>query len=381
VNTPIDTIPKTPRWLTKWVLVILMSLAGLGVNAYLKWPVLHYIIRGDNDFIGFYAFAEMAGSADLYNADAVLRTETPLCEIPRFLPYVRLPFYAALLSPLRWWPYHHAYWVWQCLCLLALLGFIYFWPGPRWVAILACCWSVPLFDCFIVGRDVMLVMLALSAAAWLLWREKHFAAGCILSLCLIKYNLFFPLPLLILGKRMWRLGTGFAAGAALLVAISFLTGGWNWPLRYIAALRLKATTPESGGLPNLHGLFAMQPDSLLWQAGGTVVVLLATWFVIRHADIAQALAITLISGLLLSYHAFFGDAFILAPAALLLISAPAAELDIPIGVFLLSPIAYLPFLLPKTPLPPSATVVAMLMLITASVVWKNFRLPVLKSAN
>ena len=363
------------------LLLALIALAGLAVNGYLKWPVLHYMVRGDNDFIGFYAFAEMAGSPDLYNPAAVLRTETPLCEIPRFLPYVRLPIYATLLAPLRLWPFHRAYWVWQCACLLAVFAFIYFWPVHRWMTILACCWSVSLFDCFIVGRDVMLIMAALAAAVCLFWRGKHFAAGCVLSLCLIKYNLFFPLPLLIVGKRLWKLGAGMLAGAGALVAASFAAGGWAWPVRYLNALRWPATTPESNGLPNLHGLFATQPNSLLWQAAGALLVLSATWLVVRRAEMAQALAVTLISGLLLSYHAFFGDTFILVPAALLLVSAPASELDLPIGVFLLSPIPYLPFLLPSTPLPPAATVVALLLFISGAALWKNFRWPALRNAS
>jgi len=369
------------RVIGKWLLVSVIGLLGLTVNAYLKWPVLRYIVHGDNDFIGFYAVAEMAGSADLYDAGAVLRTETPLCEIPRFLPYVRLPFYATLLSPLRLWRYQHAYWVWQSVCFLALLGFIWFWPAPRWMTILACCWSVPLFDCFIVGRDVLLIMVVLAAALSLFRRGQYFAAGCVLSLCLIKYNLFLPLPLLIVGKRLWKLGMGFLAGGAVLLAASFVAGGWNWPLRYLGTLRLPATTPESGGLPNLHGLFATQPNSLLWQAIGAVVVLGAAWLVIRRANMTQAFAVTLIAGLLVSYHAFFGDLFILVPAALFLVSAPTGDLDLPIGIFLLSPIAYVPYLLPKAPLPPASIVVGVLLLVAVSVMWKSFRLPAFRNAS
>jgi hypothetical protein len=367
--------------LGKWLLVALLCLLGIGVNCFLKWPILGYIIHGDNDFIGYYAGAELAGSPDLYNADAVARTELPLCEIPRFLAWIRLPFYATLISPLRLWSFQHAYWVWQFVSLIALLGFIYYFPAPRWMTILACCWSVPLLECFIMGRDVVFVMVVLAVALSLFTRGKHFAAGSVLSLCLIKYNLFLLLPLLIVGKRLWRLGTGFIAGGAVLAVVSFAVAGWAWPIHYLEILRLPPTTPQSDGLPNLHGLFALQQNSFLWQAAGTVLVLVVTWLVIRRADTARAFAVTLIGGLLVSYHAFFGDTFILLPAALFLVSAPAGELDLPTGIFLLSPIASLPFLLPKAPYPPAVLLVAILVLLAAPDLWKSLRFPVLKSAN
>ena len=171
------------------------------MNCYLKLPVLSHAIHGDNDFMGFYAGAKLAGSDDLYNADALTRAEAPLWEKPRFLPFVRPPFYAGLISPLRFFSYQTAYWIWQSASLLSTLLFIYVWPvSQRWITALACCWSVPLLDCFIMGQDVPIVMLGLAAALALFFRGHHFAAGCVFSLCLIKYNLFLPMPLLIIGK-------------------------------------------------------------------------------------------------------------------------------------------------------------------------------------
>ncbi|PYT31217.1 MAG: hypothetical protein DMG57_05680 [Acidobacteria bacterium] len=90
-----------------------------------------------------------------------------------------------------------------------------------WMTALACCWSVPLLDCFIMGQDVPIVMLGLAVALAQFFRGHHFAAGCVFSLCLIKCNLFLPMPLPIIGKRLWRFGAGTMAGGATLLAISF----------------------------------------------------------------------------------------------------------------------------------------------------------------
>lgn len=345
---------QTPPWLSR-LLIVLGCLLGIAVNCYLKLPVLSYIVRGDNDFMGFYAGAQLVGSGDLYNPEAITRAESQLWDIPRFLPFVRLPVYAALISPLRFFSYQQAYWIWQSVSLAAILLFVYFWPTPRkWMTAMACCWSMPLLDCFIMGRDVAVVMLALVVSLALLFRGSRFAAGCVFSLCLIKYNLFLSIPLLIVGKRLWRFGGGIVAGGTALLSMSFAVGGWSWPWRYAAILRLPASTPSCDGLPNLHGLFSRLPQSVFLEAIGACMVLVAAWLVIRGGEITRAVSATLVTGLLISYHAFVGDAFILVPASLLLLSrAPSLPLSL-VAIFLLCPLAYLPFVLPASPFPPSA---------------------------
>ena len=348
------------------LLVVLGCLLGLAVNGYLKLPALSRIVHGDNDFMGFYAGAQLVASGELYNPEAITRAESRLWDTPRFLPFVRLPVYAAAISPLRFFSYQRAYWIWQSVSLVAVLLFVYFWPGPRkWTTAMACCWSMPLLECFIMGRDLAVVMLALAVSLALLFRGKHFAAGCVFSLCLIKYNLFLSIPLLIFGKRLWRFGGGLVAGGTALLAMSFAVGGWWWPWRYAAMLGLPATTPSYDGMPNLHGLFSSLPRSVLLEPAGACVVMVAAWLAIRGGDIARSVSATLISGLLMSYHAFFGDAVILAVASLLLLrGAPNAPLRL-VAIFALCPLAYLPFLLPAPPFPPAAVVLLPLLAVAA----------------
>jgi hypothetical protein len=316
--------------------------------------------------MGFYAGAQLAASGDLYNPEALTRAESRLWDTPRFLPFVRLPVYAAAISPLRFFTYQRAYWIWQSVSLAAVLLFVWFWPAPRkWIAAMACCWSVPLLDCFIMGRDLAVVILALAVSLALLFRDRRFAAGCVFSLCLIKYNLFLSIPLLIFGKRLWRFGGGVVSGGAALLAMSFAVGGWSWPWRYTAMLRLPATTPSYDGMPNLHGLLSGLPHSVFLEPVVTCVVIVAAWLVIRRGDITTSISATLVTGLLVSYHAFFGDALILAPACLLLLGrAPSARLRL-VAIFLLCPLAYLPFLLPAPPFPPSAVVLLPLLAVAA----------------
>jgi hypothetical protein len=358
---------QVPSWPGR-LLVVLGCLLGLAVDCFVQFPVLPYIVHADNDFMCFYSAAHLAGTGQLYNPEAIRRAESQVWEAPRYLPYTRLPFYAGLLAPLRFFGYRQAYWVFQLGALAAVLLFIYFWPAPRrWVAAMACCWSMPLLNCFIMGRDLAVLLPVLAVSLALLFRGWRFAAGCVFSLCLIKYNLFLSIPLLIVGKRLWRFGGGMMAGGAALGAMSFAVEGWSWPSRYLAVLRLPATTPRYAQMPNLHGLFSSLPPNVWLEAAGACVVLLAAWLVIRSGDIARAVSAMLISGLLISYHSFFGDALLMVPACLLLLgAAPSAPLRLA-AFFLLCPVAHLLFLLPA-PFPPPLVLLLPLLVMVAEAI-------------
>jgi hypothetical protein len=354
------------------ILITLGCLLGLAVNCYLKLPVLPRIIHGDNDFMGFYTGAKLAGSDQLYNPNAVRRAQAPLWDHPRFLPLVRLPFYPMFISPLRLFSYQTAYWIWQVASLAAVLLLVYFWPAPqRWLALMACCWSAPLLTCFVMGQDITMVMMVLTISLALLFSGRHFWAGCVFSLCLIKFNLFLPVPLLIMGKRLWRFGGGMLAGGAVLMALSFAVGGWSWPLQYAALLRLPTTTPSYDGMPNLHGLFSNWPHSMLLEAGGACLVMAAAWLVMRGGEIRHAIAAMLVSGLLISHHAFFQDAFILAPASLCMMQGGTNLVYRLVGILLLSPLAYLAFLVPVSPFPPAAVFLLPLAVMAAGEIRKG----------
>ena len=363
--------PPRPAQVPSWpgrLLIMLGCLLGVAVDCYVQHPGLPYIVHGDNDFMCFYSAAQLAGSGQLYNPEAIRRAESRLWDSPRYLPYTRLPFYAGLLAPLRFFSYRHAYWVFQLGALAAVLLFVYFWPAPRrWVAAMACCWSMPLLNCFIMGRDLAVLLPVLAISLALLFRGWRFAAGCVFSLCLIKYNLFLALPLLIVGKRLWRFAGGVVAGGAVLAAMSFAVDGWSWPWRYLAVLRFPATTPRYAQIPNIHGLLSGLPPNVWLESAVTCVVLLAAWLVIRSGDMARAISAMLISGLLISYHAFFGDALMLVPACLLLLNAaPSVPLRLA-ACFLLCPVAHLLFVLPA-PFPPPLVVLLPLLVMVAEAI-------------
>ena len=350
-----STWPACSTWHRRLLLVI-ACLLGLAVSSGGWWAfVPHVFLGGNNDFVMTYAGASLAGSGKLYDVDATLRVETPLGDSPQFLMYMRFPYCAALVSPLRRLSYRSAYWIWQGVSLAAVLVFAIFWPAPRrWMTALACCWSLPLAACFVMGQDVTLVMAALAVSLALFFRGKPFAAGLVLSLCSIKFHLFLTLPILILARRWWRFGGGVAAGGAALLGISFLVEGWSWPVQWVRVLRMPVLTPSYSLMPNLNGLFAGLPHAALLAGAGTCAVIAAAWMVMRSGDSADAFAAMLIGGLLLSYHGFIADATMLVPAGLLLIRNQTWRGYRTVGLVLLSSLAFLPFRLEHPPYRPAA---------------------------
>jgi hypothetical protein len=357
--------------------ITLACLLGLALNVYLWRPFLPYFFaRANNDFVCTYTGAVLAGSPGLYDVNTVMRTQMPLGDSPQFMMYQRFPYYAALEAPLRWLPYRKAYWVWQAVSLAAVLLFLAFWPGqPLWLKAIACCWSLPLANCFVMGQDVTLVLAALAVSLALFFRGRHFAAGCVLALCSIKFHLFVTLPLLVITRRLWRFGAGSVAGGAVLLAASFAVQGWRWTADYVRMLRLPTSTPSFGLMPNLNGLLSGHPHGPGSMAVAACVVLAAAALVMWRGKFTVAVAAALLSGLLLSYHAFIADAVLLIPAGLLLMRDKSSLAHRAVGALLLSPLAFLGSRLENAPYPPAALVLLPLLVMAVVAIGRNWRIP------
>ena len=364
---------RGPGQQRRWRLVMsAVCVLGLAFNTLAMLPALPHILRGDNDFMNFYAGATLAGSPKLYHLADVARVEERFWDEARALPFARPPFYGILISPLRWFSYQTARRIWLALSLMAVAAFIAVFPArSRWLTAAGCCWSLPLVVCFIMGQDLAFVILVIALCLALLDRGKPFTAGCLISLCTIKFNLFFTLPVLILGRREWKFMQGAVAGVLLLLGISFAIQGLSWPMEYLALLRLPTTTPVYPGLMNLHGLFAGAPNLPIWEAVGACVSVALVWHAARSRRIGPAFAAMLIAGLLVSHHAFPQDATTMIPAGLLLIESEGVISKLA-GLLVLCPLPYLTLMMPHMLVHPAVPLLLALALISFAV-WQEKR--------
>ncbi len=347
----------------------LLCLLGLAVNCLIIGPgALKGAYHGQNDFRQFYVGGKLAVSGNLYNFDRVLDAQREALgeSNERMLPG-RLPFYYAALSPLARLDYHVALELWDGCTVLATVLFVWLSPKARRIQVsVACCWSLPLVFSTAIGQDVGFVLFILGLTLRILESQRPLLAGLILSLCLIKFHLFLLLPLLFLGKREWRLASGFSIGAAVLLLISFVAG-WDWPRAYIA-LNLHAVGEDSRLMPTLHGLAARLPARDAVELVLSVAVIGLVWRVVRRADFEVALAVTLLGGLLLTRHAYMQDCGMLVGSLVTLFQRPCNVVVRFCALVLLLPIPYVLFFIQGG----GATAALFVLLLTA-MAWSGVR--------
>ena len=269
---------------------------------------------GRTDFLSYYAGARLAGTADLYSPPRVYAIQQAYGDPGRVIAFTRLPYQAALLWPLGQLPYRTANVIWQLLNLLAVAGFVRLWAG-RLVFVPLCCLYFPMWVSFHSGQDVPLVLVSVAVGGFLLRKNRHFAAGLAFALCAVKFHLFLLLPLLIVGKSLWRFAAGFLAGALAEAAVSLWAGGgWDWPVRYSALLRLNESSEASAGqMLNLKGLLHGLPHEAAWLAVASAAVVWGTWRIIRRSRLEVAIGAMLCGGLLVGLHGYMVDAVLLLP--------------------------------------------------------------------
>jgi len=323
-------------------LVAALCLIGLAVNCVIIGPAaFQSASQGRNDFRLFYVGGKLAGSRSLYDPNQVLKAQREAFgESNRNLMPVRLPFYYAFLSPLARLPYKLALLLWAGSNLLAIVLFVRLYPiGTRTYLAIACCWSLPLMFSIAIGQDIGFILLLLSATLRTLHARKGLLAGLILSLCLIKFNLILLLPVLFLGKREWRLASGFFMGAFFLLIVSF-AGGGNWLSSYISIILDPAVSPGSFLMPNLHTMVANIPGRELVEFFLSLTVVAVAWYIARRARFDVALAATLLGSILLTRHVYVQDCAILIGSLVTLFQRFATPVVRTCSIALLLPIAY-----------------------------------------
>ena len=305
-----------------WVLVFIFSLF-LAVAAYHDGK--ENLLSGENDFAPVYAATTLIGTPDIYNPDkidGILMRE--LGGSSASLRFNRLPFHAAILSPLSWFSYRTAYAIYLVMQVGVVIAFMVLWRIPsRTYGVIFTLLSLPVFFSLVTGQDSLFLLLWIALAVRYHEQGKPFMAGVFFSFCAIKFHLFMFLPLLFIGQRRWRMFGGAASGGLVLIAISFLAAGARWPLDYLATLTNPASNPAPALMVNFHGLFHGVSGGSVIELVSCLAVAAAVWLVMKKATFLEGLAIVLVGGLLASYHTYTGDCVLLVPACSIIVSSMA----------------------------------------------------------
>jgi len=298
---------------------VLQIILGLTFLCALEIPFRNTILLGHNDFSTFYAGAKLAHTPALYNHEIVRQTvRSGWPDSPEQEVYLRAPFYAVLLSPLRAFPYRTALLIFTCLTMGSFLWFVIrFSRECRDLAILAA-FSIPMFLNINGGADVPLLLPFLGAFVLLSRRGRDFAAGFILAFCAIKFHLFVFVPILLLFRKKWRMLLGASAGTAVLTLVGGISLIGPWLNVMFSPLITGMPVWKLCPAPNIHGLvtvLGLSPKIEFLLAG--LVILFFVWLCLRVNNFELLLAVSLICGLLVSFHNFAYDDLLLMPVLVL----------------------------------------------------------------
>jgi hypothetical protein len=316
---------------------------GLTLLVFLALLQRDRFFPGQNDFLQLYAGAKLSGTPELYSPIAARRIHQESVGLELIgVYYSRPPFYADMLRPLGWLPYRAAYWTFEGISFVAFAVFLILFVPQCKELILFSSLCFPLLSNFLNGQDVTLVLLLAAGTILAIRREHDFAAGLLLSLCAIKGHLFVLTPLVFLIHRRWMVLIGGAVGGAVLTAVSFLTDGRDWPRRYLTLLSNPELHPNPASMPNLRGLvFGLTGEDYpaMYWALTVLVVAVVVWLAWKMADLEMALAMSLIAGLLVGYHAYLQDAvLLLLPFAIVIARSKVVSLRVLIALAILPPV-------------------------------------------
>jgi hypothetical protein len=281
------------------------------------------VLTGKNDFVAFYTGGKLAGTPDLYNADANIRTiEQTIGGRMIHTLYLRHPFYAALLMPLAALPYLWAYASFTAATLTAFLWFVIKFQRECPALPFFAAFSVPLALAEANGQDPAFLVATVGASILLTRAGRDFASGAILSLCILKPHLFLFVALLLLMKKRWQIIFGGVAGAAGLTVFGVAINGIDSIRGWIAVVRNPWINGDAESMPNLHGLVAMLHAPGWSEAMLMVLTVLAFLWLVHKSDSFELLfAAALLCGLLANTHAAVSDELLLIPVMVLVTGA------------------------------------------------------------
>jgi hypothetical protein len=334
---------------TVWILIA----AGVLFHSFVFGPALIWSFSPDaprNDFVSFYSGGALAWDARLYDLDAMQQFQERIgvrADQHR-MAFIRPPFYAVLLSPFAALPYYLSYAFWQTLACASFLAIAWLWQrmldSPAPAIVLA--WSLPVYFSLLRGQDSHLFLLFYSLSVWLILRGKHFAAGAVLSLALLKWIFLLPLPLLMIRNRMWRFAAGLCSAAGGLAIIGVLAQGRHWVSLYVDAILRPTASPNLYAMPTLRGLVHGLDYAFAFEVAGAVVVLCGFWMYLGTTAATASIWVTqLLAGLLIGHHAFLYDGAILVPFLGSALSSEAAPVRA-LGVLLVLPFVWGALLFP-----------------------------------
>lgn len=290
-----------------------------------------------SDFMAFYTGGKIVAGGNLdklYNPDfqGSLQYSEGIKEDEIAL-FLNPPAYALLMVPLAALPYDLALTLWRILSIaVALLSVMAIsrsqdpgkgigWKIPA-IVLLA---SFPSYGTLMIGQNSFFSLGIYASVFCLLRKRMDLAAGLILSLGLLKPQLFWLLPVALAVMGRWRAVAGWLAGATLMGVVTCLVFGADGINGFLGIFRsnlynkgIQALLPQmqsfSAFVRLLWGENVSPFTVSLFAAAVVAAVTLYTAYVCRKTEIAREgiVALVIPGTILASPHLFYYDLVLLA---------------------------------------------------------------------
>src|SRR2546428_6928425 len=197
-----------------------------------------------------------------------LRPGAPFGDGERFLSP---PPLAWLTVPLTFIGSVGAFYAWLVLSLAALVAA--WWLAAPGAGALRSLWLIgalawyPVLYSLSLGQPAMVVLLAVAAAWWLAEAGRPYLAGAVLGLSVVKPQLAFALPAVLLVAGRWRIAAAWAVTAAILAGVSLIAIGAQGLSDY-RSLLTEAQTVTNNRYFTLA--YLLGPGTLSYVAAGVV---------------------------------------------------------------------------------------------------------------
>lgn len=307
------------------------------------WESRKEIAAGYGDFIIFYTGAQIINdgkSKELFKVETQnayqAKFDVPQLEWP--LPFNHAPYELFLFLPLVHFSYPVAHAIWSGLNLVFLIALLRWLlpyvdsPHSFFIGASVFAWF-PTMETFRLGQDSILSAALLLAVFIALKRKRDGWAGFFLALGLYKPQLALPMAGAFLVARRWTSLAVFSVTGAILVTVSLIMVGWQGVFDFISILRSMEDYSfiiYPRNMPNVRGLLYVTFETLnLKMAAGAVGVAISlallglSLYLWRQEVDAQDLAfdlmfsLTLITTVLISYHLYAHDLFLLVLSLIL----------------------------------------------------------------
>jgi hypothetical protein len=321
--------------------LIALACGGLVLLAAIASPYWKDVALGHTDYLSFYAGGRLAFTPNLYDPPHAMAEQLRAAHVMgKGTYFIRMPWCAAAIWPLARLPYLTGQYIWEALLLAGLVAFVALWPRPSFpVRVAILCYSFPALMSLRMGQDPPLLLALMAIALVLVYRGKPVIAGLVLSLALAKFHLFLPLYPAVLFARRWRFASGLFSGTAILLAVNFLVGGFDWPQRYLAAIADPAITPAVTITPSLYYYVPGTPQMRNLVVAAVGIAMMALYLRIARAKVELLIAAAPVAILPLLPHAGSYDCLLLTPLALYALNKGSLPAKIA-GALLLIPATY-----------------------------------------